>query len=175
MSCTIVGIPKKPCNSPNNPGMKRLFAIPVDDIASKTVVDKAVSVYTFAATKSFVEINFTRYSGNFTGTLNAETIDSENIESSASCFVPQINPALHAAIDSFLGVDLVLVAVDGNGAAQEIGDADNPARLTAFEGGSGADEAGERNGYTLTFSKPRGRFTNNFYTGAIADLLVAGI
>lgn len=174
-NCVIVGIAKKPCNSPNSPGMKRLFAIPTEDITARVATNKEVATITKAATKAFVELNFTRYTGAFTTEYNGETFDSDNETCNVTIFAPQCTAALHAALDSYKGVDLTLVAVDANGNAQIVGDENDTVRMTAYTGGSGNDEPGERNGYQITFSKQRGRLSNDFYTGTLDDLLVAGI
>lgn len=174
MACTLVQIPKKTCDKRLTPGIKRLFAILLDDVKSMPEVNKEIAAFIFNTGKNFFEIPFTDFTGQFTENYNGETIDSDNFNSNFTCFVPDLSPALSQALDSFVGQRLVLVGVLGTEDAPVQGDTLNPVRMTLAEGGSGADEDGERIGYTLTFTKQRGNGFTPFYTGAIDDLLVAG-
>lgn len=176
MPCTITAIPAKDCTIKNLSGIVKVYAIAADNIVSfGTETAGEIPTITKATGEAFVELNFTKVKGSFGITFAAEDPDAGNVSTTTTIFVPGYTPALKVALDSMIGKELVLVVKDKNGQMIIVGDKDNPAHMSADDGGTGTGAAGEINGLTVTFTQPTANAFPPFFSGLEADLLTPGV
>lgn len=176
MACTILAIDKKPCGVINVPGITKLFATPIEDIDGElSATDGVVSTITNAAGKNFLEIQFTNTSGEVMSNYNAETEDAESFTHECVITNGYLDGAKFAAIESYAGAEVILVAKASTGKYFIVGDQDAPAKLRTAEITTGTREEGNLAGATLTFRAPLVSHGLWEFTGTESDLTTAGV
>ena len=149
MACpqTLSGLAKD-CTA-NMGGIVRVLLANVDDVASVTVADNAISAITMVSTKYFKEYHFRPNTSSMTSNWQ---VNAENgvayVQTDLQMVFTKMQTTARVEVAAMALADLVAIVEDCNGKFWYLGK-DNPVHLSAGDGQTGTARS-DRNGYSVT-------------------------